>query len=47
MLTDKQLIEEIIKWVESADPYEAGQMCSTLLEIKELIERTKNIKIDM
>ncbi|MFP3393414.1 hypothetical protein SB773_26340 [Bacillus sp. SIMBA_074] len=46
-MENENLIKDIIKLIESADPYESQQMCSVLLEIKELIEKTKNIKIDM
>ncbi|EOW9527898.1 hypothetical protein ACO11K_001544 [Bacillus cytotoxicus] len=46
-MENENLIKDIIKLIESADPYEPSQLCSALFEIKELIERTKNIKIDM
>ncbi|EOA3906175.1 hypothetical protein ACE41A_08750 [Bacillus cytotoxicus] len=46
-MENEKLIKDIIKCIESTDPYEEGQICAALFEIKELIERTKDIKIDM
>lgn len=42
---DTKLVDEIIKVIESTDVYCADSMANDLEKIKEMIEKSRNIKI--